>query len=75
MDAAIEATKGITDAEELVNAIHEVQRLIYDKGPVYLPFVSPFGRTVIWNFVKDYPSGSGTIDSLENSWWLDGAPS
>ena len=75
VDAAIERTKIITDPEELVNAIHDVQRLIYERGPVALPIVSPFSRTLVWNFVQDWPSGSGTIDLIDNSWWLDGAPS
>lgn len=75
VDAAIEGAKNVTDQEELVDAIHDVQRLIYEKGPVELPIVSPFSRALIWNFVKDWPSGSGTIDLLDNSWWLDRAPS
>ena len=75
VDAAIEGTKEITDPEELVESIHSVQRLIYQKGPVYLPIVSPFTRTLIWNFVKNYPTGRGTADLLINDWWLDGAPS
>jgi hypothetical protein len=75
VDAEIEATREITDQEALVEAIHEVQRLIYEKGPVYLPIASPFTRTLIWNFVKNYPTDLGTADLLLNDWWLEGAPS
>ena len=75
VDAAIEASKEITDAEELVDAIQNVQRLIYDKGPVHLPIVSAFSRTLVWNFVKNFPTTGGTADLLLNNWWLDGAPS
>ena len=75
IDAAIDATKEITDSEELVTAIHEVQRDIYAKGPAVLPFVSPFTRTLYWNFVKNFPTTRGTADLLLNNWWLDGAPS
>ena len=75
VDAEIDATKEITDPEELVSAIQKVQRLIYDKGPTDLPIVSPFTRTVIWNFVKNYPTDLGTADLLLNDWWLEGAPS
>jgi ABC-type oligopeptide transport system substrate-binding subunit len=72
VDAAIEATKSITDAEELISAVQDVQRLIYDKGPVFLPLVSPFSRTLYWNFVKNVPVGLGTTGLLvARSVWLD----
>jgi peptide/nickel transport system substrate-binding protein len=71
VDAAIEGTKEITDPEQLVEEIHRVQRLIYDKGPAFLPIVSPFSRTLYWNFVKNIPSGLGTTGLLLNDWWLE----
>ena len=71
VDAAIEEAKTITEPDELVEAIHEVQRLIYDKGPCFLPIVSPFSRTLYWNFVKNIPSGLGSTGLLINTWWLD----
>ena len=75
VDAAIEATKEITNSEELVEAHLEVQRLIYDKGPMYLPIVSAFSRTLYWNFVKNFPTDLGNAGQLLNTWWLDGSPS
>ena len=75
VDAEIEATKEITNSEELVDAIQKVQRVIYDKGPADLPIVSPFTRSLIWNFVKNFPTDLGTADALLNDWWLEGAPS
>ena len=74
VDAAIEATKQITDSEELVAAIQEVQRLIYDIGPMYLPIVSSFSRVLYWNFVKNFPTDLGNAGQLLNTWWLEGAP-
>jgi peptide/nickel transport system substrate-binding protein len=74
VDAAVAATKEITDQAQLIEAIHEAQRLIYDKGPASIPICSAFTRDLIWNFVKNYPSGAGTTDWLNNNWWLDGAP-
>ena len=71
VDAAIDATKGITDSEELVAAVQEVQRLIYSKGPAFLPIVSPFSRTLYWNFVKNIPAGIGTTGLIVNDWWLE----
>jgi len=74
VDAAVAATKEITDQEQLIEAIHEAQRLIYEKGPASIPIASAFTRDLIWDFVKNYPSGAGTTDWLNNNWWLDGAP-
>lgn len=71
VDAAIEATKELTDPEGLVSSIHEVQRLIYERGPVHLPIVSPFSRPLYWNFVKNFPQGLGNAGLLVNTWWLD----
>ena len=75
VDAQIDATKEITNSEELVDSIREVQRLIYAKGPADIPIVSPFTRSLIWNFVKNFPTALGTADLLLNDWWLEGAPS
>ena len=71
VDAAIEAAKRITEPEELVDAIHDVQRLIYDKGPAFLPIVSPLNTTLYWNFVKNIPVGLGATGLLINDWWLE----
>ena len=71
VDAAIDATKGLTASEELVAAVQEVQRLIYSKGPAFLPIVSPFSRTLYWNFVKNVPVGIGTTGLIVNDWWLE----
>ena len=71
VDAAIEASKEITDPDELVEAIYNVQRLIYEKGPVFLPLVSPYSHTLYWKFVKNVPEGLGLAGFLVNTWWLD----
>ena len=71
IDAEIDRVKTITDPEELVDAIHNLQRQIYEAGPMFLPIVSPFSRTLYWNFVKNIPSGLGATGLLLNDWWLD----
>ncbi len=71
IDAAIDAAKTMTDTEELVDAIHDLQRLIYAAGPVYLPLVSPFSRTLYWDFVKNVTPGLGTAELLRNDVWLE----
>ncbi|MCH7511050.1 MAG: ABC transporter substrate-binding protein [Chloroflexi bacterium] len=72
VDAAIEASKTVTDPDELIEAIKQVQRLIYEKGPSFLPLVTPFSRTLRWDFVKDYPNGLGpNTNLLIHDWSLD----
>jgi peptide/nickel transport system substrate-binding protein len=71
IDAAIEAAKTITDNEELVDALQDLQRQIYEVGPMFLPLVSPFSRTLYWDFVKNIPTGLGSTGLLLNDTWLD----
>ena len=71
IDAAIDAAKTITDTEDLVSAIHDIQRQVYEAGPNFLPIVSPFSRTLYWDFVKNIPTGLGTTGLLLNDWWLE----
>ena len=71
IDAEIDRVKTITDSEDLVQAIHDLQRQIYEAGPMFLPIVSPFSRTLYWNFVKNIPGGLGATGLLLNDWWLE----
>ena len=72
VDAAIEASKTVTDLDERVEALKQVQLLIYEKGPAFLPLVTPFSRTVRWNFVHNFPNGLGnSTNLLTHNWWLD----
>ena len=70
IDAAIDAAKAVTDPQALVDAIHQLQRDIYDAGPTFLPIVSPFSRTLYWNFVKNIPQGLGSTGLFQSDWWL-----
>ena len=70
-DAALETAKTITDTEELVTTIHDIQRSVYAAGPNFLPIVSPFSRTLYWDFVKNIPTGLGSTGLLINDWWLE----
>ncbi len=71
IDAEIERVATITDPEELVEAIHEVQRSIYAAAPMFLPIVSAFNQELFWKFVKNYPGGLGQTQRIINDWWLD----
>ncbi len=72
IDAQIDATKHITDFDERVAAIKAVQKVIYEAGPAHLPLVTPFSRTLYWDFVKNVPEGLGTTGFfLTQNIWLD----
>jgi peptide/nickel transport system substrate-binding protein len=74
IDAKIDATKHITDFDERVAAIKEVQKAIYEKGPAHLPLVTPYSRTLYWNYVKNVPESLGTTGLfLTDGIWLDKA--
>jgi peptide/nickel transport system substrate-binding protein len=74
IDAAVRRVKQITQsAQELVRAIHEVQRLIYAKDPTFIPLPSSSSNTLWWNFVKNNPGrlGLGVTALFLVDWWLD----
>lgn len=72
LDAQIDATKKITDFDQRVKAIQDLQKVIYEKGPMFLPIVTPFSRTLYWDFVKDVPTGLGSTGLfLTQNIWLD----
>ncbi len=72
IDDLIDATKRITDFDARVKAIQDVQKTLYDKGPMFMPLVTPFSRTLYQNFVKDVPTGLGTTGLfLTQDIWLD----
>jgi ABC-type transport system substrate-binding protein len=72
IDAAIDATKRITNFDERVKAIQDAQKKIYDAGPACLPLVTPYSRTLYWDFVKDVPTGLGTTGLfLTHGIWLN----
>jgi ABC-type transport system substrate-binding protein len=74
LDAQIDATKKITDFDARVKAIQDVQRTIYEKGPTFLPIVTPFSRALYWNFVQSVPVGLGTTGYfLTHDIWLNNA--
>jgi peptide/nickel transport system substrate-binding protein len=72
IDTAIEESKGITDPAEHVEKVREVQRMIYERGPAYLPIMSWTDYTVRHGNVKNWPMGLGAaIELFTNDQWLD----
>ncbi len=71
IEAAVEKTKTTLDFEALKTAVMDAQKLIYTKGPAFLPFVSPVGYTAYSNKVHNIPSGIGLTGLLISTTWLE----
>lgn len=71
IDAEIDRVKGVTDPEEFVKAIRALQVQIYERGPAFLPLVSPYSFTLFQDYVKNYPQGLGASALYTNNWWLE----
>jgi peptide/nickel transport system substrate-binding protein len=71
IDAAIDDAKTKTDPEEFKQAMHDLQRLIYEKGPSFMPIVSPYSFTLYSDRMKDVPQGLGASALFVNTWWID----
>jgi peptide/nickel transport system substrate-binding protein len=73
IDAEIDRVKGIVDPEEFITASHDLQKMIYEKGPTFLPLVSPYSFTLYQTYVKNVPQGIGASGLFINNWWLEKA--
>ena len=72
IDEAILASKGVTDPEEQVEAIRDVQRTIYEAAPSFLPIVSWVQFTMRQSYVKGVRDGLGATGLyFTPQWWLD----
>jgi ABC-type transport system substrate-binding protein len=72
INQAIDDVKGKTTEEEYYAAIKDLQRLIYEKGPTFIPFVSPYSFTLYQPRVKALPRGIGASGLFVNTWYLEG---
>jgi hypothetical protein len=45
--------------------------MIYEKGPTFLPLVSPYSFTLYQTYVKNITEGIGASALYLNDWWLD----
>jgi ABC-type transport system substrate-binding protein len=72
IDAAIDAAKSTTDHAAFVTACKDAQKMIYAKGPTFLPLVTPYSFTLYNPRVKNIPTGLGGSGLFVNTWYLDG---
>jgi len=73
IDQAIDESKAITDPVAQAKKVQEVQRMIYAKGPTFLPLVTPYSFTLFQDYVKNIPQGLGTSGLFLNTMYLDKA--
>jgi ABC-type transport system substrate-binding protein len=71
IDAAIDDVKSTTDPEEFITKAHDLQRLLYEKGPTFMPIVSPYGFTLYQKYVQGIPQGIGASGLFVNTWYID----
>ncbi len=71
IDAGIDKVKSTTDPEEFTKAVKDIQKLIYSKGPTFLPLVTPYTFNLYNERVKNLPLGIGSSGLWVNDWYLD----
>lgn len=71
VDAAVRKANTTLDVEQRIEAVKEAQRLIYSKDPLMLNIYTSYSNILLWNFVKNYRSGIGTLTLAYNDIWLD----
>lgn len=71
IEAAIKESKTTTDPAQQIDKVREVQRMLYAKGPAFLPIMSWTGFTLYRGSVKNIPQGLGATGLYVNTWWLE----
>ena len=71
IDAAAFKANTTLDFDARKNAVHDAQKLIYAKDPMYLPFVSPYVHMAFSKQLKNIPTGVGTTQYSLTTYWLD----
>jgi peptide/nickel transport system substrate-binding protein len=71
IDDEIDRIKSLTDPEEFKEAILQWQRDVYEKGPTFMPLVSPFSFTLYHPRVRNITQGIGASGLYVNDWWVE----
>jgi peptide/nickel transport system substrate-binding protein len=71
IDEAIMASKRETDPEKQIEAVRDAQRLVYEKGPSFLPIFTWQDHVLYRNFVKNVPVALGDTGTFADNRWLD----
>lgn len=71
IDAAVAKANMTLQLDERRVAVHDAQKLIYSKDPMFLPLVSPYAYMAYAKSVKNIAVGVGTTNYLLNTYWMD----
>ncbi len=71
IDTAVAKANRTLALDERRVAVHDAQKLIYNKDPMFLPLVSPYAYMAYSKAVMNIPVGVGTTNYLLNSYWMD----
>jgi peptide/nickel transport system substrate-binding protein len=71
IEAAVKKSRETIPLEERIQAVHDAQKLIYQKDPMILPLVSGYNYQAYHRTVHDIPAGVGTTSFLLNTYWLE----
>ncbi len=71
IDEAVRKANTSLDLATRIEDVHDAQRLIYDKDPMYLPLVSPYQYIAYSKRLRNIPVGVGTTTYSLSSYWLD----
>jgi peptide/nickel transport system substrate-binding protein len=71
IEAAVKKANTQLDVPARIEAVHDAQKVIYDKDPIMLPLVTPVDHYVYPGSVRNITTGIGTSNYLLNDFWLD----
>ncbi|MHB8514005.1 MAG: ABC transporter substrate-binding protein [Dehalococcoidia bacterium] len=72
IEQAITDSKGITDPVAQATKVRDVQKMIYAKGPMFLPICTPYSFTLYQPYVMNVPAGVGAASAnFLNRTWLN----
>lgn len=72
VEQAIHNSKTAPDKDAHIKAVRDVQKLIYDKGPGFLPIFSWYAYTNWQDSAKNIPQGLGDTGLFLSDFWLEG---
>ena len=74
IDEILDAYPEMFDLEERVNALQELDNLVYNEHPYILSWYAPFSRVLYWNrfgMPGSYVTKTGDFREILSLWWFD----
>ncbi len=68
VEAAILDSKRAKDQQDHIAKVRAAQKVVYDKGPAFLPIFSWYADRLYWDFVKNVQELADTATFLSDTW-------